>query len=521
MIELAIALSPIMLLFVIMIIMKKPAIKAMPIAYLAAAAIGIFYWKISSEVLGAASIKGILIAVDIIFIILGAIFLLEILKKAKLIESIDGLLKHISHDRRIHAIIIAWSFSAFIEGAAGFGTPAALSAPLLVGLGIGALPAVIVSLIANSTPVSFGAVGTPILIGLGSSIEGSSEVLLRQIGIYTALIHSLIGLFIPLAISCALTKFGKEKSFRKGLEIWPFALFAGACFVVPYFLIAVFLGPEFPSLLGGLIGFAVLIVGAKKGFFIPSRLRLKNIKLEKGKAVKALLPYFFVAALLILSRVGAANSVLKKAGISAANLLGTGISHTFYPLLSPGLIFIIAAIAAIILIRLPVKKTIESVKTTASKCLYGFVTLAFAVALVQIFISSGDNHSGLPGIPLLIADSAASFAGKAFVLFSPFIGMFGAFIAGSNTVSNLLFAPFQQQTALALGLPAVIILALQTVGGAVGNMIAIHNIIAASATVGLRGEEGTIVKSNIGVASLYALIAGILGFILITFFQNI
>lgn len=521
MIELAIALSPIILLFIVMILMKKPAINAMPITYFSSVAIGIFYWKINPDVLGAASIKGVLIAIDIIFIIIGAIFLLEILKKAKLIQSIDDLLKHISHDRRIHAIIIAWSFSAFIEGASGFGTPAALSAPLLVGLGIGALPAVIVSLIANSTPVSFGAVGTPIIIGLGSSIEGSSEIMLRQIGIYTALIHSLIGLFIPLAISCALTKFGKEKSFRKGLEIWPFALFAGACFVVPYFIIAVFLGPEFPSLLGGLIGFAVLIIGAKKGFFIPSGLRLKNIKFEKRKAVNALMPYFFVAALLVLSRIGALNSILKKADISAANLLGAGISHTFYPLLSPGLIFIIAALATLILIKLPARKSIESVKITASKCLYGFLTLAFAIALVQLFIFSGSNSSGLPSIPLLIANSTASFAGKAFVLFSPFIGMFGAFIAGSNTVSNLLFASFQQQTALALGLPAVIILALQTVGGAVGNMIAIHNIIAASATVGLKGEEGVIVKSNILIASAYALIAGMLGFIIIMFLQNI
>jgi len=220
-------------------------------------------------------------------------------------------------------------------------------------------------------------------------------------------------------------------------------------------------------------------------------------------------------------RLASFELALRNAGIEFNNLLGTGIGQTFYPLLSPGLIFLIAASATLILIKLPAKKAIESVKITASKCVYAFITLAFAVALVQIFIFSGNNSSGLPGIPLLIAHSAASFAGKAFVLFSPFIGMFGAFIAGSNTVSNLLFASFQQQTALALGLPAVIILALQTVGGAVGNMIAIHNIIAASATVGLKGEEGTIVKSNIGIASLYALIAGIIGFILVILFQNI
>lgn len=515
MIELAIALSPIILLFVVMIIMRKPAINAMPAAYFLAVVVGIFYWKISPNVLGAASAKGVLIAIEIIFIVVGAIFLLEILKKARLIESIDDLLKRISHDRRIHAIIIAWSFSAFIEGAAGFGTPAALSAPLLVGLGIGALPAVIVSLIANSTPVSFGAVGTPIIIGLGSAVEGSSEAMLRQVGIYTALIHSLIGLFIPLVISCALTKLGKEKSFRKGLEIWPFALFAGACFVVPYFITAVLLGPEFPSLLGGLIGFAVLIIGAKKGFFIPESLRLKNVKIEKKRAARALLPYFFVAVLLVISKLGVANSILKKAGIGFSNLLGTGISQAFYPLLSPGLVFLVVASAVLILTGLPAKKAVESAKITASRCIYAFVALAFAVALVQILIFSGNNLSGLPSIPLLIAGSAASFAGKAFVLFSPFIGMFGAFIAGSNTVSNLLFSSFQQQAAVAVGLPVVIILALQTVGGAVGNMIAIHNIISASATVGLKGEEGVIVKSNIWIALGYALIAGIIGVIIL------
>ncbi|MBI2653714.1 L-lactate permease [Candidatus Woesearchaeota archaeon] len=508
--ELLIALLPFILLFALIVLLKMPAITAMPLTYLLSAIIGVVYWKINIAIIAAASIKGLIIALDIFLIVVGAIFLLEVLRQAKFIQIIDNLLKHISHDRRIHIIIVAWSFGAFIEGAAGFGSPAALAAPLLVGLGVPALSAVIVSLIANSTPVSFGAIGTPLIIGLGTITTD-----IKEITIYTAVVHSIIGLFMPLLISCISTKLGKEKSFRNGLEIWPFALFAGACFVLPYLAFAIFLGPEFPSILGGLIGFILLIAGAKKGFFIQKKFRLNKVRLDKTKAMHALAPYFLVAVILVLSRIRNVNSILKRVDIGISNLFNTGISQSFYPLVSPGIIFLIVSLIALFFIKLPKESVKNAIKNTAVKSGYTFIALSFTVALVQIFISSGYNSSGLPSIPIVIAKGIVSLTGNAFVVISPLIGIFGAFIGGSNTVSNLLFGAFQQQTAFTLGLPQSIILALQNVGGAAGNMIAINNIIAASAIVGLKGEEGAIIKNNIVPALLYGLIAGIIGFVLI------
>jgi lactate permease len=528
------ALTPILLVFTLMAMFRWKAVQAMPLTWIVTVLIASLIWKMPISWIGAATAKGFFIAIEIILIVFGAILLLKLLEISGVIYVIDQTLKKISIDRRVQVIIIAFLFGGFIEGAAGFGTAAALAAPLLVSLGFPALAAVIIALIANSVPVTFGAVGTPILIG----IKSVADVNLMQVTYYSALIHLIIGTFIPLALVCILTKmFGKKKSFKDGIKVWPYAIWSGLCFTIPYFLTATFLGPEFPSLIGGLVGISILIFTTKKGFLVPKdkwdfpkksqwpkEWKTKYITLHRKKDLtfwKAIIPYSLVGILLIITRINFLNlgNLLKKIVLNMAGLFGVEINYSFTPLYSPGFLFLIVCVLSIFIFKINLKEFKTTLSDSLKKVKYPFIALTFTVALVQILILSGNNLLALPSMPLLLAKTMASLTGSIYPLFAPFIGMVGAFISGSNTVSNLFFGTFQYETAVTLMISPVIILALQAVGGAVGNMIAVHNIIAASATVGLHGQEGKIIKINLVPAIIYALLAGIIGLILIYAFS--
>ena len=163
-----------------------------------------------------------------------------------------------------------------IEGASGFGTPAAVAAPLLVAIGFPAMAAVLITLVIQSTPVSFGAVGTPMLVGLNTGLGGNDGVLstiapmslldcVYAIAANLAMVHALVGFVIPLIMVGMMTRFfGAERSFRQGFRAWKFALFAGVAFTGPYYLVAWLLGPEFPSLVGGMIGLLIVVPAARR-----------------------------------------------------------------------------------------------------------------------------------------------------------------------------------------------------------------------------------------------------------------
>jgi lactate permease len=234
----------------------------MPLSFLITVLISLFVWGVPGNQIAAASIKGITTALEILLIVFGAILLLNALKESGAIRTICQGFTDISPDRRVQAIIICWLFGSFIEGASGWRTPAAIIAPLLVAIGFPAMASVVVALIIQSTPVSYGAVGTPILIGVGTGLGESSlvhetaaslgmtyEAYIRSIGGEVAIIHGIVGLFIPLFMVTMLTTFfGKNKSITEGLAVWPFAIFAGLAFTIPYALVANLLGSEFPFL---------------------------------------------------------------------------------------------------------------------------------------------------------------------------------------------------------------------------------------------------------------------------------
>ena len=543
----SIALLPILAVMFFLVVLRWPATRAMPVAYLMTACFALVFWDVSAVHVAAASIRGCIIAVSLLWIIFGAILLLQTLSESGAAAAIRQGFMDVSRDRRVQLIIVAWMFGAFIEGASGFGTPAAVGAPLLLALGFPALAAVMCTLIIQSTPVTFGAVGTPILVGMAESLNVETvETALEQagipytefiyqIGVFAAIPHAIVGTLIPLIICCMMTRFfGASRSFKEGLGIWKFAVFAGLAFTVPYILVAVLLGPEFPSLLGGLLGLAVVVTAARKGFLLsgvqpwdfppreswqPEWMGTFSGEVDGKQTTMSLsrawLPYVLVAALLVITRLPVLplKSWLASIQISWSDILGTGLSQGLQPLYLPGTIFLVVSLVTAGLHGMSGGQVRKAWSASARMLAGPAFALLFAVALVRVFIDSDVNASGLQSMPLELAEFAAAVAGAAWPFFAAMIGALGAFVAGSNTVSDLMFSLFQYGVADRIGVSHLVVLGLQALGGAAGNMITVHNVVAASATVGLVGREGLLIRRTIFPMLYYVVASGLLGLV--------
>ncbi len=543
------AFSPILLAAILLVGLRWPAKRAMPLVYLLTAGIGLYAWDMSVNRILASTVQGLIITLGVLWIIFGAILLLNTLKHSGGITAIRAGFATISPDRRLQALIIAWLFGCFIEGASGFGTPAAIAAPLLVAIGFPALAAVILGMLVQSTPVSFGAVGTPIIIGVNSGLDtasigarlaenGSSwEVFLQLITSNVAIIHAIVGTLMPLIMVLMLTRFfGKEKSWKAGFEVLPFALFAGLAFTLPYAATGVFLGPEFPSLLGGLVGLAIVTSAARLGFLVPKttwdfadakdwpsewlgsvEMKLDELTQRPMSTLRAWLPYVLVGALLVISRVfPEVGAALKSVVLVFPDILGeAGIKADFMPLYLPGGILVAVVIATFFLHGMKLRELTAAVGESSKVLLGAGFVLLFTVPMVRILINSGVNAGDLPSMPIAMAQWVADSVGGIYPLLAPSVGALGAFIAGSNTVSNMMLSQFQFGVAENLGISTALIVAVQAIGAAAGNMVAIHNVVAASATVGLLGREGTTLRKTVWPTLYYVLFTGLIALLAI------
>lgn len=549
------SLLPIAAVALFLVGLRWPASRAMPVCYVVAVALALAVWQVPVVQVAAASIKGLVVAAELLYIIFGAILLLNTLRESGALQTIRRSFSDISADRRVQVIIVAWLFGSFIEGAAGFGTPAAVAVPLLVGLGFPGLAAVIAGMIIQSTPVSFGAVGTPILVGVATGLAGegtidtfateagfaSGQSLLGAIGLRVALLHAIAGTLIPLFVVSIMTgMFGERRSYSEGLRVWPFALFAACAMTVPYLLVAYWLGPEFPSLLGGLIGLAIVVPAAKAGWLVPppsqawdfapshtwpaawTGARLSLSAAPSGRQptlAMAWLPYVIVALLLVLTRQrhpfafgSSPEAWVKSVALPVRNILGTAISEVVWPLHLPGSVFLVASLAAFFLHRMSPGEYARAWKSSARTMLAASIALIFTVPMVQVFINSGGGLTGHAAMPIALAGGVKALVGEAWPLCATFIGGLGAAVAGSNTVSNMMFALFQYEVGVQIGVDPLWIVALQAVGGAAGNTICVHNVVAASAVVGLIGKEGLVIRKTLPVFGYYALLLGAIGY---------
>ena len=542
------AFLPLVIAGVLLIGFRWPARLAMPMVYVITALIGLYAWGMSFNRVLASTLQGLILTVSILWIIFGAILLLNTLKHSGGIAAIRRGFSNISPDRRVQALIVAWLFGCFIEGASGFGTPAAVAAPLLVALGFPALAAVVLGMMVQSTPVSFGAVGTPIIVGVGAGLDRSGitaqlaalgsdwDTFFMMISGRVAIVHALVGILMPLIMVMVMTRFfGRNKSWAEGLAVAPFAIFTAFSFGIPYVLAGVFLGPEFPSMIGALIGLAIVVPAAKKGFLLPKEtwdfaparewpaewMGKIEMKLDQvaGKTPistpMAWAPYLLLAAILVATRViPELKSFLLGIKFGWADILGEkGVSGNIEPLYLPGGILVIVVLITFFLHRMHGRELVKAVGESSKTLLGAGFVLIFTIPMVRILINSGVNAAGLSSMPVAMAQLVADSVGSVYPFFAPWVGALGAYIAGSNTVSNLMLSQFQFNTAGLLGVSGVMMVALQSVGAAAGNMIAIHNVVAASATVGLLGREGTTLRKTILPTLYYLILAGSLGLI--------
>jgi lactate permease len=556
----------------------------MPLAWLTAVVVGFLVWEMPLDWVAAASVGGAITALTILWIVFGALFLLYVLQQVGAFDRINRGFAAVSDDRRVQIVLLGFFLSTFIEGAAGFGTPAAVVAPLLLGLGFPGLAAVVVAIIGHVIAVTYGAVGTPIIIGIRNplqafetAINGGGFTVVEfadQVAAWAATYHALVGFVMPfVAVMMAVYFFGEERSVRPAFQVAPLCLFAGIAFVVPYWGSAWFLTAEFPSLIGSMVGGGVTIGVLRAGYLLPEddwefpdqdswpehwvgsvKPGDSSVAADGGadlttdmSLVKAWAPYILLVVLLVVTRaVDQISGVIGDAslGVSVSDvsllgaeigtftlgivlgwsgILGTEIDNSIAWVSVPGFWLVVSALAAIPLYRMSGKQVRDALDETLEKLVSPLIALVFVIAMVQVMLQSGNPPGAeLDGMIVVLARATADVLGPAYPFVAALIGALGAAMAGSNTVSNITFSGFQFEAAGEVGVPRQLIVGAQAVGGAIGNLVAIHNLVAALATVGLVGQEGRVMRLNFIVLLYYSLAVGILAMLFsYVFFPNI
>lgn len=534
--QLLASLTPVLSVMLFLVLLRMPASKAMPISMLVTALAAVFIWQMDTTLLAASVLEGLLSAITPLTIIFGAVFLLNTLKYSGAMDTIRAGFTNISADARVQVIIICWLFGSFIEGSAGFGTPAAIGAPLLVLLGVPPIAAAVVALIADSASVSFGAIGLPVLFGMEQGLTqggvsmaaaqiaehgGTYADFAQYIAMHMITIDLITGSLIPLVMVSLLTGFfGRNKSFKEGLAIWKFALFAGLAFTVPAWIINYVAGPEFPSVIGSLIGMALVIPVARKGYLLPktpwndfaendSQESEKITTTTKFSQIAAWTPYIIMAALLVLSRtVTPLKTWLSSFNISWTGLMGTELKASFATLYAPGAFFVVVCILGFFLFKMKSPAIKQAIGVSCKSMLPTIISLGASVPMVKIFLNSGANGAGLASMPVALADMLAGTMGSVWAWMAPIVGIFGAFLSGSATFSNMMFSGLQYSVADSIGMNHALVLALQGIGANAGNMMCVMNVVAAATVVGMAGRESEIIRKTMPVAIGYALLAG-------------
>ncbi|WP_435074835.1 L-lactate permease [Halorubrum sp. HHNYT27] len=564
-IDVAVAATPLLLAGILLIGFLWPATRAMPVAWVAAIGVGYFAWNMPVNWLAAASAVGVMTAIEILWIVFGALVLLYTLMEAGAFDRINRGFATVSDDRRVQIVLIAFFMATFIEGAAGFGTPAAVVAPLLLGLGFPALAAVVAGIIGHIIAVTYGAVGTPIVVGIQSPMESveftrtaiqeggmTVQEFSVNVAAWAATYHALVGFVMPLfAVGMVVYFFGDpdDRSLAPAWEVAPLCLASGIAFAVPYWISAWFLTAEFPSLIGSMVGGAIILSILRAGYLLPDdewnfpdRDRWEDHwvgDIEPGQSngsnegaspeaeaadlsggenmslLKAWSPYVLLVVLLVVTRaVGPISNFINRDVfvVNWGGILGTDLSGAVAWMNVPGFWLLVSAVLAIPIFSMSGEEVSDAWKEAARKIVSPFIALVFVIAMVQVMLQSG-SHPGAPevgGMIVLLAQTTADILGVAYPAVAALIGALGAAMAGSNTVSNITFGAFQFEAATQLGLPRTIIVGAQAVGGAIGNLVAIHNLVAALATVGLLGQEGRVMRLNMIPLLYYSTGVGLL-----------
>jgi lactate permease len=525
--------------FLLFVMTKKnglPSTIAFALAALLTYVIRLWYFRTSPNLAHAAILNGLLSALTPISIVFGAIFFFVALERSGAMQTLRMWLDGVSQNPVAQLMIVGWSFIFLIEGASGFGTPAALAAPILVGLGFPPLRVAVLCIIMNAVPTSFGAVGTPTWFGLGSL--GLAESQLLEIGLKAALMHTVAALIIPVI---GLHFVVDWKEIRRNLLFVELAILAS---VIPMAAVAAF-NYEFPSVVGGMVGLLTTIFMAQRGIGLAkdeanpassaapssqsaSPQTSEAILLRPGDVLRALTPLLSTVGILLLTRIpffglrqlltSEGDWVLIPVGrlgefslspslvFQLRGILGENLHWSYALLYVPFILpFFVAAALALILYRRPPAVFGQVAKETFARLRNPVLALFGALIFVQLLTIDGERAS-----TRILGDALATGTGGLWIYFAGFLGALGSFFSGSNTISNLTFGPIQLRIAQDLGVPSTTMLALQTVGAAMGNMVAVHNIVAVCAVLGLKNQEGAILKKTFIPTLAYGIILAFL-----------
>ena len=478
----------------------------------------------------------------IAWIIIAAIFLYKLTVKSGYFDILRESIIAITPDQRIQVILIGFCFGAFLEGAIGFGGPVAITAALLVGLGLRPLYAAGLCLIANTAPVAFGAVGVPI-----TAMAGAVNVPATEISAMAGHMLPPLSLFVPFFLVFLMNGFKGVK------ETWPVALVAGGSFAIVQYLTAVHSGPELPDIASAVVSIICVAVFLRfwqpKNIFkfdesVGSSSTLEVKKHSTKDIVLAWLPFVLLIGVILIWTAGwfkdlfvgagvklSTGEIAQEAGILAASVLkfdfaslkeviqvepavkeAKAVKSLFeLPIINAtGTSILIVALITIPLLRIKLSTAVETFGETLNEMKWAIFTIALVVGFA--FVS---NYSGISATLAL----ALSQTGNAFAFFSPIVGWIGVFLTGSDTSSNLLFGTLQQLTAQQLGIDEVLFLAANSVGGVVGKMISPQSIAIACAAVGLAGRESELFRFTVKYSILFVIGIGLFTYAIAFYMQ--
>ncbi|HEC1581360.1 TPA: L-lactate permease [Campylobacter upsaliensis] len=508
------AFLPIFCFLICLLVFKLKGYQAGFITVIIASVVAFYAYGMPFSLIGASFVQGFAQGMwPIAWIIIAAIFLYKLSVKSGSFEVIKESVMTITPDHRIQVILIGFCFGSFLEGAIGFGGPVAITAALLVGLGLKPLHAAGLCLIANTAPVAFGAVGIPII------------AMSNLVGVEQYEISAMVGrMLVPLSLSVPFFIVFLMDGVKGVKETFPAVLVAALSFTITQFISSNYLGAELPDIVSAVVSLACTTIFLK--FWSPKNIfRLDDLtdfshhtQLEFGKVFKAWLPFILLIICIIIWTQpwfkaffdkGAVFDYTKVA-LSFNNIEGSIVDSAGKALslnmdinliaLQAGTAILVAALLTIFFLRIKSNIVEEALGDTLKEMAMPCITIGLVVAFAFIAKNSGMSTT---------LGTAFATTGDAFSFFSPVIGWIGVFLTGSDTSANLLFGPLQQAAATSLAVPEALFLAANSVGGVVGKMISPQSIAIACAAVGLVGKESDLFKFTLKYSVGFIILIGI------------
>lgn len=520
-----IALLPIAFFFVALAVLRMKGWLAGTITVAIALAVALLFYRMPLSQAFAAAGYGFVYGLwPIAWIILGAVFLYKVSVKTGQFDIIRASILSVTEDQRLQMLMVGFAFGAFLEGAAGFGAPVAITAALLVGLGFKPLYAAGLCLIVNTAPVAFGAMGIPIIVA--GQVTGLDPFEIGQMAGRQLPFLTLIVLFWIMAIM---------DGWRGVKETWPAVLVAGGSFAIAQYLTSNFIGPELPDITASLTSLVCLTLFLRR--WRPVRIfrfdtetsaeaaaqALEAPRYSTGQIIKAWSPFLILTAMVTIWSIapfkalfaagGALEHWVLKIPVPSLDQLvqkmppivpvptGYEAVYRFDAVSATGTAIMLGAVIAIVLLKMRPAAALRTFGETVNELKVPIYSIGMVLAFA--FIA---NYSGLSATLAL----ALAHTGKAFTFFSPFLGWLGVFLTGSDTSSNALFSALQATTAQQIGVSEVLLVAANTTGGVTGKMISPQSIAIACAAVGLAGKESDLFRFTVKHSLIFTVMVGII-----------